>query len=224
MLRQIFLSLGALTALTACTELADLSTPASPSIANAAPAAPGRTDTAEKRPAADGVIPNYETRLHSARAAEQAGNLDSAYKLYSEALTAITDHDLYAETLLARARVLKNMGRFSAALAAVAPLPENPRSIYDCRKMIFAAEVLQQMGDKDEHVEALYEVALDNRLGGRDALAFRAHGYAALGRLYLERRKTARASGCFSRAEKLYAAAGLDDKAQTCREIREYIQ
>lgn len=170
-------------------------------------------------PPAPGIV-----KLEEAISLEKRGVYESAYIRYSEALGELQDQGLYREALLARARTLFEMRRYPAALAALSPMPELPETLFDCRKMALAARILQQMRVKPEYVEALLEVALDNRIEEPGVLAFKADGYADLGKLYIANSKVEKAAKCFEYAAGLYERNGDETRAKACRNIQDYLK
>lgn len=170
-------------------------------------------------PSAPGVV-----LLREAIDLEKRGVYETAYIRYNEALTELEDPALSREATLARARTLFEMRRYSAALAALSPMPDLPGNLQDCRKMALASRILQKMNVKPEYVEALMEVALDNNIEEPGVGQFKADGYADLGRIYIANGKVERAAKCFEFAAGLYEHNGDEEKARTCRNIRNYLQ
>lgn len=147
-----------------------------------------------------------------------------AFILYSEALKEIKDIKVYRELQLKISSTQYEMKNYPAALAALAPMPELPATLNDCKKLVMAAKILQQMKSKKEYVEALLEVALDNPVDEPGTIPFKAYGYAELGKVYVANGKTARAVKCFEYAAKLYNMADDKENAKACRNIMEYLR
>ena len=162
--------------------------------------------------------------FENARGLEASGNYEKAYVAYSEALTELDDVALYQEAIIARARTLHLMNRHGAALSALSPMPEFPETLFDCRKMVLAAKILQRMDSPSEYVEALLEVALDTELNENGVLLFKAEGYAELGKVYIAGNKVDRAMRCFEYAAELYEKYGDMGKMRTCLNIRDYLK
>ncbi len=147
-----------------------------------------------------------------------------AFVIYSEAQKEIDDLKLHRAVQLKISRALCGMKNDPAALAALAPMPEFPATLNDCKKLAMASRILHRMKGKPDHVEALLEVALDNAIDEPGVIPFKAAGYAELGRLYVAHRKTARAVKCFEYAAKLYRISGDREQAAACRNIMEYLK
>ncbi len=177
-------------------------------------------DTAAAPPAQ----PTAEARMAEARACEQTGNYQKAFIIYSELQSEADDVKTHRALQMLRANALFEMRNYPAALAALAPMPEMPATLDDCRKMILAARILQSMKGKPEHVEALLEVALDNSIDDPEAIPVKAGGYAELGKIYVANGKNARAIKCFENAAQLYEMDNDEEKAKICRNIMEYLR
>ncbi len=175
-------------------------------------------------PAEPPALGKGETILREARQLEKSGDLKTAYIRYSEAMDHAGDLAVMRHIGLERAALLLKMKRCNAALAALEPMPEFPDNLYDCRKMMLAAKILQHMNIKGEYIEALMEVALDNHIDEPGVIPFKAAGYTELGKVYVANRKTRRAVKCFDFAAELYRKNNEPEKAQTCANIRDYLK
>lgn len=167
---------------------------------------------------------DFSHRLIQADSCAEEKRWEEAYKLYSELQRDADDPAACRAIQLKTANALFMLGRHSAALAALAPMPELPGSLHDAKKLALASRILQKMNGKPEHVEALLEIALDNSFEGTEADLFRANGYAELGRVYFANSKNARAAKCFEYASDLFRSLDDKEQAETCRHIAEYLK
>lgn len=165
-----------------------------------------------------------EKKIAQADSLLRQKNYRQAFILYSEAQKETQDVKLFRTLQLKIADTLLEMRNYPAALAALAPMPELPATFNDCQKLVMAARVLQKMKGKGEHIEALYEVALDNTIDEPGIIAFKASGYAELGKVYAANKKTSRAVKCFEYAAKLYTMVKDEENARACRNIMEYLR
>lgn len=168
--------------------------------------------------------PSLEEKIRQADELFGSRNYQQAFTLYSEARAEAAEEKIFQLLQVKIAGTLYEMNNLPAALAALSPMPELPEDLNDCRKLVMAARILHRMKGKPEHVEALLEVALDNSIGGEGSLAFKASGYAELGRVYVANGKTARAVKCFEYAAGLYARSGDAENAAACKNIMEYLR
>lgn len=159
-----------------------------------------------------------------AQKAEKQGDYQKAFMLYSELVDKVDTPKIIHDLTLRRSETLMKMGQYPAAFSMLNPMPEYPTNLYECQKMILAAQILKKMNGKPEHVEALMEVAIDNRIDENGAILFKAQGYAMLGREYVANGKTARAMKCFEYAAELYEKDGKSQEANTCRNIADYLR
>ncbi len=170
------------------------------------------------------VKTTLEKKLNQASRLEKVGNYQKAYIIYCEIQKDCDDINVYRDIQLRLADILLKMRKYPAALSALAPMPELPESLYDCKKLFMAARVLKKMKGKPEHIEALMEVALDNRIDEPGVVPFKADGYAELGRVYVDNKKIPRAIKCFKYAADLYKMDENNKKADACRNILEYLR
>lgn len=165
-----------------------------------------------------------EKKITQADALLKQKNFQKAFILYSEAQKETNDVKIFRDLQLKIANSLLEMKNYPAALAALAPMPELPASFNDCQKLVIAARVLQKMKGKAEHIESLYEVALDNTIDEPGIIPFKASAYAELGRIYVANKKVPRAVKCFEYAAKLYTMVNDQENARACRNIMEYLR
>ncbi len=170
------------------------------------------------------VKPVELTPVQKADKLFKQGRWQDAFISYSEILKNCEDVKLYRELQVKVASSLYRMQKYPAALAALSPMPEMPASLNDCKKMAMAAQILMAMKAKTEYVESLWEVALDNKVDGDGVMAFKADGYARLGKIYFDNGKNAHAIKCFEYASDLYKKLGNQEKSDNCRNIMEYLR
>lgn len=170
------------------------------------------------------VLTPLEQKIKKADELFRQKNFQQSFILYSEAQKENADIKLHRDLQLKISAVQFEMRNYPAALAALAPMPEFPATLNDCKKLVMASRILQKMNGKAEHIEALLEVALDNSVDEPGTIEFKAFGYAELGRVYVANKKTARAVKCFEYAAKLYKMAGDKENAVICKNIMEYLK
>lgn len=165
-----------------------------------------------------------ELKINRADGLLKQKNYQQAFMLYAEAQKEAKDEKVFRELQLKISATQFEMNNFPAAMAALAPMPEFPATLNDCKKLVMAARILQKMNGKPEHIEALLEVALDNSINEPGTVPFKASGYAELGKVYVANKKTPRAVKCFEYATKLYKIVGDEENAAICKNIMEYLQ
>lgn len=168
--------------------------------------------------------PTVEQMLNDADNYAKAKRWQQAFVAYSDALNSIDDYQLHQEVKLKVVESLYELQDYPAALAGLAPMPELPATLLDCKKLAMASRILHKMKSKPEYVEALLEVALDNTVQGDGVILFKAQGYAELGKIYVSNGKTAKASKCFEYASELYEMEGNTAQADACKNIMEYLK
>ncbi|HBJ95392.1 MAG TPA: hypothetical protein DDZ11_02650 [Lentisphaeria bacterium] len=169
-------------------------------------------------------LPSVEKLLKEAETYAGRKNWQKAFMMYSEALSEVENVKLYGEIQLKTAYSLYMMKQYPAALAALAPLPELPATLLDCKKLALASGILHKMNGAPKYVEALLEVALDNSIEASGVIPFKAAAYAELGRIYAEHGKNLRAVKCFEYAAELYDMLGEKEQASACHNIAEYLE
>ncbi len=163
-------------------------------------------------------------KLQEAETLGKRGNWQEAYKIYGELQQNTTDVATFENLQIMKSNALFGMGNYPAALAELAPMPEFPETLYDCKKLAMAARILSKMDTKAEYVESLLEVALDNNVDGDGVIQFKAAGYAELGRVYVTNKKIGKAIKCFEYAADLYDMVNNKEQANACRNIMEYLK
>ncbi len=159
-----------------------------------------------------------------AQQAEKQGNYQQAFMLYSELIDKVDTPKIIRKLTICRAEMLMKMGQYPAALGMLNPMPDYPTNLFECQKMMLAAQILKKMDGKPEYVEALMEVAIDNKIDEDGVIPFKAHGYAMLGRQYIANGKNARAIKCFAYASELYTKDGKNEEAMACKNIMDYLR
>jgi len=165
-----------------------------------------------------------EVKLRDAAHCRQAGDFQKAFIFYCELQNNIDDQKEYQKISLLKADLLLQMQNYPAALASLAPIPELPATLYDCKKLILASRILQKLKGNPDHIEALLEVALDNSIHESGVIFVKASGYAELGKIYIKHKKSRRAIKCFEYAAMLYDQMDDSQNADACRNIMEYLQ
>ncbi|QSH41217.1 hypothetical protein P0136_09190 [Lentisphaerota bacterium ZTH] len=177
-------------------------------------------ELAESKPAG---AHSAESTFSQAIQQETRGRYVNAVKLFSIVVAATDSVELFRKANLGKARCLMLDGKNKLALAALAPLPETPRQLYDARRLVLAARILCAM-NRCQNAEPLLEVALDKDYKTPQQKLLKAQAFAFLGKVYLKNRKSQPASVVFAHAAKLYIECGYPDKAKTCMEINRYLQ
>ena len=169
-------------------------------------------------------ISPLQAKIIKADSLAKKQNWIEAFKLYSDAKKDTDDFKQYQNIQLKKVAVLIGMKNYQAALVALAPMPELPATLNDCKKLALASTILDKMNSKKEYVEALLEVALDNSIDEAGAIEFKAAGYAQLGRLYIKNKKIPRAIKAFKYASELYEMINNQEQAKVCKNIMDYLR
>jgi hypothetical protein len=153
--------------------------------------------------------------LSDAIALEKAGHMEEALISYRTIGADSTDETSARRACLGAARCLIAMGNYPAALAVLEPMPTEPTTDWDRRRLALGAEAMARLGVW-AHAESLAEVALSDLGLDDEQPLWVAVCSANLARAYLENDKPMKADRMYRAACARFEKTGQPGPASEC--------
>ncbi len=161
--------------------------------------------------------------MSDAIALEKAGQMEEALISYRTIAADSADETSAQEASLGAARCLIAMGNYPAALALLEPMPEEPTTDWDRRRLALGAEAMARLGVW-AHAESLAEVALSGLGLDDEQLPWVAVCSANLAKAYLENNKPAKSARMYRAASARFEKSGQAGPASECMALAREIE
>jgi hypothetical protein len=156
--------------------------------------------------------------LSDAIALEKAGHMEEALISYRTIGADSTDETSARRACLGAARCLIAMGNYAAALVMLEPMPTEPTTEWDRRRLALGAEAMGRLGVWT-HAESLAEVALSDLRLDDEQPPWVAVCSANLAKAYLENDKPAKSARMYRAASARFEKIGQAGPASECMSL-----